>query len=299
MGGATNTLTYTSSSPVGADPTASVSLTATNGTATTFMRSDAAPPLSQSIAPTWTGDHYFNGGYVSIGVAKNTDFRFAALETKSVKITDGHLAVGGWFKADYSPDSADSNNSAIGTVQYGHKSGSYALNTAVLYSTSILFPGIVGGYLVGVNEGAGAVLNAAGAVTQMMNGGAGDITNGYGLLCASPSIWSTGIIVNLYGIYIAAQANAYVTNPYAIYQEGSSDVSIFKGTLRSDNKLDLKTGSGALIVHTYAVTNWTDVTTAVLTNDGDFAVVYASGESGSKRRLYKRDGANFYYVDFS
>jgi len=40
-----------------ANPTASVGLTAVNGTATTAMRSDAAPALDQTISPTWTGTH--------------------------------------------------------------------------------------------------------------------------------------------------------------------------------------------------------------------------------------------------
>ena len=43
-----------------ANPTASLGLTAVNGVATTAMRSDAAPALDQSIAPTWTGAHTFN-----------------------------------------------------------------------------------------------------------------------------------------------------------------------------------------------------------------------------------------------
>jgi hypothetical protein len=43
----------------GANPSGSVGLTAVNGSASTFMRSDAAPPLDQSIAPTWTGLHTF------------------------------------------------------------------------------------------------------------------------------------------------------------------------------------------------------------------------------------------------
>ena len=45
-----------------ANPSASIGLTTVNGSATTFMRSDAAPALSQSIAPTWTGLHTFSGG---------------------------------------------------------------------------------------------------------------------------------------------------------------------------------------------------------------------------------------------
>ena len=44
----------------GANPTASVGLTAVNGVATTFMRSDAAPALNQAITPTWTGAHAFS-----------------------------------------------------------------------------------------------------------------------------------------------------------------------------------------------------------------------------------------------
>lgn len=46
--------------PVGANPTATLGLSAVNGTAATFLRSDAAPALSQSISPTWTGVHVFS-----------------------------------------------------------------------------------------------------------------------------------------------------------------------------------------------------------------------------------------------
>lgn len=43
-----------------ANPSASIGLTANNGSATTAMRSDATPALSQAIVPTWTGLHTFN-----------------------------------------------------------------------------------------------------------------------------------------------------------------------------------------------------------------------------------------------
>lgn len=59
----------------GANPTASVGLAAVNGVAATFLRSDGAPALSQSIAPTWTAGHIFNaasGIPVSITPAANT-----------------------------------------------------------------------------------------------------------------------------------------------------------------------------------------------------------------------------------
>ena len=47
----------------GANPTASVGLAAVNGVATTFLRSDGAPALSQAITPTWTNTHTFNAGF--------------------------------------------------------------------------------------------------------------------------------------------------------------------------------------------------------------------------------------------
>jgi hypothetical protein len=43
-----------------ANPTASVGLSAVNGSASTALRSDGAPALDQSIAPTWTGAHAFS-----------------------------------------------------------------------------------------------------------------------------------------------------------------------------------------------------------------------------------------------
>jgi hypothetical protein len=57
------------SAPAAGNPTASVGLTAVNGAASTFMRSDAAPALSQAIAPTWTALHNFTGGIQINGIS--------------------------------------------------------------------------------------------------------------------------------------------------------------------------------------------------------------------------------------
>jgi hypothetical protein len=53
----------------GANPSASVGLTAINGSASTWMRSDGAPALSQSIAPTWTAQHVFSLNGAGSGAA--------------------------------------------------------------------------------------------------------------------------------------------------------------------------------------------------------------------------------------
>lgn len=46
--------------PVAANPSGLIGLTANNGVATTFERSDATHALDQSISPTWTGNHTFS-----------------------------------------------------------------------------------------------------------------------------------------------------------------------------------------------------------------------------------------------
>ncbi len=61
-------LTGTPTIPTAANPTGTIGLTAVNGSAGTFLRSDGAPALSQSITPTWTGNHQFNS-QVSINTA--------------------------------------------------------------------------------------------------------------------------------------------------------------------------------------------------------------------------------------
>lgn len=48
-----------------ANPSASIGLAAVDGTATTFMTSDSAPPLSQAIVPTWSGLHTFSAAIVA------------------------------------------------------------------------------------------------------------------------------------------------------------------------------------------------------------------------------------------
>jgi hypothetical protein len=55
----------TSISISAANPSASVGLSVVNGSASTYMRSDGAPALSQSIVPTWTGAHTWSATYVA------------------------------------------------------------------------------------------------------------------------------------------------------------------------------------------------------------------------------------------
>ena len=57
--GSATIVTGSGSGGSSANPSATIGLSAVNGSATTFMTSDSAPALSQSITPTWTGLHQF------------------------------------------------------------------------------------------------------------------------------------------------------------------------------------------------------------------------------------------------
>ena len=69
--------------PTGANPSATIGLSAVNGSATTFLRSDGAPALSQAIVPTWTGQHTFTiaSTIASATAATLNDINVAAATT--------------------------------------------------------------------------------------------------------------------------------------------------------------------------------------------------------------------------
>lgn len=56
-----------------ANPSAQIGMTAVNGSATTAMRSDAAPAINAAIAPTWSGVHTFNAG-LTVPHGQNINF---------------------------------------------------------------------------------------------------------------------------------------------------------------------------------------------------------------------------------
>lgn len=87
-----------------ANPTATIGLTVINGSATTAMRSDAAPPLSQAISPSWTGNHIWNPasgiGGVFNGVAGSQALDATGSATSGQSF--GLSVFGGTTSADYS-----------------------------------------------------------------------------------------------------------------------------------------------------------------------------------------------------
>lgn len=80
-----------------ANPTALVGLSAVNGTASSAIRSDGAPALDQTIAPTWTGNHRFNHVINAIGgldAPGNTLLIGQNATTTSIGPADGSSYIG-------------------------------------------------------------------------------------------------------------------------------------------------------------------------------------------------------------
>lgn len=61
--------------PVAANPSASAGLSAVNGSAGTFMRSDAAPAINLGISPIWTELHTFSNGVATTTLTASSTMR--------------------------------------------------------------------------------------------------------------------------------------------------------------------------------------------------------------------------------
>lgn len=88
-----------------ANPTATIGLSAVNGTATTFMRSDAAPAWSQALSPTNTGNWTFSpasGSTIFNSVASTNSAVFNSSTSTGVSL--GVLISGGTNGSDYALD---------------------------------------------------------------------------------------------------------------------------------------------------------------------------------------------------
>lgn len=78
-----------------ANPSASVGLATVNGSASTFMRSDAAPALSQSITPTWTGAHSFTAAGTAVTITNNiTAGAFTGSGASLTSLNAGNISTG-------------------------------------------------------------------------------------------------------------------------------------------------------------------------------------------------------------
>jgi hypothetical protein len=159
------TLATTSQIPSAANPSATIGLSANNGSASTFMRSDASPALGVAIAPTWTGLH------------THTPSQAANTEADAVYLLDGTAATSG--NQQYSPaihfqgqgwkttstaasQSVDFRSYVVPTQGAAHPTGHLLIESQVNgagYGASFSFS-TAGGFSTSTNEVASGIIDA-------------------------------------------------------------------------------------------------------------------------------------------
>jgi hypothetical protein len=134
---------------LGANPSASVGLTAVNGSAGTYMRSDGSPALSQSIAPAWSGVHNWsakqqvfgtttaNLALVS-GLADTGAAIHAVEQTRIHRVGAEPFAIFLRVNGSYAAPSAVLTGHSMGELNFGGYNGSAiaASSCRMFYSAS-------------------------------------------------------------------------------------------------------------------------------------------------------------------
>lgn len=159
-----------------ANPSATIGLSAVNGSAATFMTSDSAPPLSQAIAPTWTAAHTFTPSSAVTAVTIN-----AKADTSGVVINGGTNTTNNYLLTVATAQGASVSSGLL--VKAGTSSADFAclINNAANTKNYLIIRGDGSGSL-GPSATAGALwtttgattINATGANALVVNAGAGN-----------------------------------------------------------------------------------------------------------------------------
>lgn len=224
----------TVSTAVRANPSATAGLAAVNGSAATWMSSDSAPAISQSIAPSWSGVHTFTSVYSGGGTASNAPvFLKSTLPAISWDVTGQALDTKVWEML---------GNGAVWQLRIVHDDGTVAKN--VISATR------AAGVVSTINLG-----NATDATTVSYNGpliAAGTqfpISGGTGA-CATQTTKVGGALAGNFtctgttgastvSITLPAATNAYscqgrdITTPTTVTQTGAVSTTSITLTLTS------------------------------------------------------------------
>jgi len=253
--------------PISANPSASVGLTAVNGTATTFMTSDSAPALDQTIAPTWTGVHTFdntvfvnNSQLTSIGTFNSPTsldsqtspiyVNQSVVDTSTLGTSANIFATGIYLNGGtVSATNAATYSGNLGTVVISSAptAGTNVTFTGNQYALSILTGGasINGGLTLGGNvskaawgaTGVGFAVNTA-IYTDTSTAASGTVSTTTAFSSfATPTLATTNTAVTYNGVvtnvYIAgtpiAGSNVTIPNLYAMYV--AAGTSQFQGNV--------------------------------------------------------------------
>lgn len=144
-----------SSSGSSANPSATIGLTAVNGSASTFMTSDSAPPLSQAIVPTWTGAHLWTPGSANTTPIKVTGYSVTG--SSATPVID---IAGTWNTSNNATaiklnitNTASGNPSYLLDLQVGGVSKFYADKSGNVQLVGTISQGTWGGTAIDVAHG--------------------------------------------------------------------------------------------------------------------------------------------------
>lgn len=139
----------------GANPTGTVGLTAVNGSATTYLRSDGAPSLSQAIAPTWTGAHTFTPSSAVTAVTINQNASTLGLAVLAGSSQNASMRIAG-------------NGSSTGTQLTNLSAGALQISQGV---TSVATISSTGAWSIFPGSGtAMAISGVANSPTETLTG---------------------------------------------------------------------------------------------------------------------------------
>jgi hypothetical protein len=205
-----------------ANPSVSIGLTAVNGSATTFMRSDAAPALSQAIAPTWTGKHTWSAtgttsniveinstrnDVANIGGTINAARSYLSTGATSINFTgSGHSQLSahrGWF---------EHSGSGVAT-----QAGAFLAQTSV-------------------NSGA-TVTDLSGFRTALVLGATASVGTYSGLYVTDAGA-SPGVLGEFHGLHVEENTSAALN--YGVYSLPA--LNYFKGAVAIDGALTTNGG---------------------------------------------------------
>jgi LysM repeat protein len=153
--------------PVGANPSQVIGILANNGSATTFMRSDATPAIDEGIIPSWTGEHEFSGSPYAI-------------------IVNG--IISGASPNDWQVD-------ASGNAQFGDYIGGPCLTISNGQIQADCGAITIGDGSGGASSGAGTASFARGNMTISSNGGA-SFSSGAATIDGSGRVGASQFITN-------------------------------------------------------------------------------------------------------
>jgi len=210
-----------------ANPAGTVGLVAVNGAATTAMRSDGAPPLSQAIIPTWTELHTFNAGWTIDNTQVGTVGAGSYLSALGIRAALAVAAAGlhvPWIAGDarttayFGSVNAANNQNAIHAVSYSGI-GVYGTSTTA-YGGDFYSPS----YTALLGQSSSATATHAGVLgwgTAGACGVYGLATSGIGVYAVSAT--GTGLEVDLSGAGTIATFKDNSTPTLVIRDGGITD----------------------------------------------------------------------------